>query len=308
MGILFNQLKLGSQFVFGQFMGCYIVCYGIYVSFWWLWVNLDGLDDDCGYGIQMLGLVIGLCFSGGLIVGVVYKVNLIVYCVMGDVVINGFSEKNGVKDVFVVVGNCSDVKIISMLIGDVFWSNKVVDGVYYVYNRGKFFFVVVGIFLIWINWWGVIFFVIMLQMVVVIGVKEGYLFMCCSICYDGFEVDFIVLMQCWNDNGCILLMFVMSGNVFVYVGGFSVVIVIIVGVVVLVWVISFGFSCNIILNRLKNVVLIYLFRDSNFGWGMIDVNYVVNNQLFGYLFLQLIKIYVDFDCQYCLVFGQNKVG
>ena len=272
-----NQPKLGSQFASGQSTGRYIARYGTYVSSWWPWANPDGPDDDCGHGTQMSGLATGPRSSGGSTVGAAYKANLIAYRATGDVVINGSSEKNGVKDALVAAGNRSDVKIISMSIGDVFWSNKVADGVYYAYNRGKLLFAAAGTSLTWTNWWGVIFPATMSQTVAVTGVKEGYPLTRCSTCHDGSEVDFIVPMQRRNDNGRTSLTLAMSGNVPAYVGGSSAATATTAGVAALVWATSPGSSRNTILNRLKNAASIYPSRDSNFGWGMIDANYAVNN-------------------------------
>ena len=164
-----------------------------------------------------------------------------------------------------------------MSIGDVFWSNKVADGVYYAYNRGKLLFAAAGTSLTWTNWWGVIFPATMSQTVAVTGVKEGYPLTRCSTCHDGSEVDFIVPMQRRNDNGRTSLTLAMSGNVPAYVGGSSAATATTAGVAALVWATSPGSSRNTILNRLKNAASIYPSRDSNFGWGMIDANYAVNN-------------------------------
>lgn len=79
---------------------------GIFNSFFWWWnIKFDGFNDKCGYGIQMVGLIVVLRGNGGSFVGVVYNCNLYFIRGIGDVVVNGFKEKIGVKNVFVKVGN-----------------------------------------------------------------------------------------------------------------------------------------------------------------------------------------------------------
>ncbi|MEL6832756.1 MAG: S8 family serine peptidase [Bacteroidota bacterium] len=272
-----NQPKLGSQFASGHSTGRYIARYGTHVSGFWWWASNDGPDDDCGHGTQMAGLATGPRTSGGSTVGAAYKANLISYRGTTDVIVNSSSEKNGVKDALVAAGNRSDVKIISMSIGDVFSSSKVADGVRYAYNRGKLIFAAAGTSLTWTSWWGVIFPANMSETVAVTGVKEGFPLQRCSNCHDGSQVDFIVPMQRRNNNSRTSLTLAMSGNVPAYVGGSSAATATTAGIAALVWATSPGSSRTTILNRLKNAASIYPGRDNNFGWGMIDANYAVNN-------------------------------
>lgn len=272
-----DQPKLGSQFASGQSTGRYIARYGTYVSSWWWWASPDGPDDDCGHGTQMAGLIAGPRASGGSTVGAAYKSNLISYRATGDVVINSSSEKNGVKDALVGAGNRSDVKVISMSIGDVFYSSKVADGVYYAYNRGKLIFAAAGTSLSWTSWWGVIFPANMSETVAVTGVKEGYPLERCNTCHDGSEVDFIVPMQRRNDSGRTSLTLAMSGNTPAYVGGSSAATATTAGMAAMVWATSPSSSRSTILNRLKNAASIYPSRNGNFGWGIIDAQYAVTH-------------------------------
>ena len=272
-----NQPKLGSAFTSGQSGGRYIARYGTYVSSWWWWADPDGPDDDCGHGTQMCGLATAPRASGGSTVGVAYKANLISYRGTGDVVINGSNEKEGVRDALIAAGNRSDVKIISMSIGDVFYSSTVADGVYYAYNRGKLIFAAAGTSLTWTSWWGVIFPANMAETVAVTGVKEGYPLERCSNCHQGAEVDFIVPMQRRNDSSRNSLTLAMSGNVPSYVGGSSAATATTAGIAALVWATQPSAGRGTILNRLKNAASIYPARDSAFGWGMIDAAAAVNN-------------------------------
>lgn len=272
-----NQAKLSSQFSSGQSTGRYIRRYGTYVSSWWWWASPDGPDDDCGHGTQMSGLATAPRTSGGSSVGVAYKANLIAYRATGDVVVNSSNEKNGVKDALVAAGKRSDVKIVSMSIGDVFWSSTVADGVYYAYNRGKLIFAAAGTSLSWTSWWGVIFPANMDQTVAVTGVKEGTPLVRCNICHDGDKVDFIVPMQRRNDNNRTSLSLTMSGNTPGYVGGSSAATATTAGVAALVWGTNPSQSRSQVLNRLKNAASIYPGRDNNFGWGIIDAAYAVTH-------------------------------
>lgn len=271
-----NQSKLGSEFASGQSTNRYIARYGTYVSSWWWWASPDGPDDDCGHGTQMAGLIAGPRSSGGSTVGAAYKANLISYRGTGDVVINSSNEKEGVRDALVAAGNRSDVKIISMSIGDVFYSSTVADGIFYAYNRGKLIFAAAGTSLSWTSWWGVIFPANMSQTVAVTGVKEGYPLERCNTCHDGAEVDFIVPMQRRNDNSRTSLTLAMSGNTPAYVGGSSAATATTAGIAAMVWATSPSSSRTTILNRLKNAASIYPSRDGNFGWGIIDAQQAVN--------------------------------
>lgn len=272
-----NQSKLGSQFSSGESTGRSISRYGTYVSSWWWWASPDGPDDDCGHGTQMAGLIAGPKSSGGSTVGVAYKSNLIAYRGTGDVVINGSSEKNGVKDALVAAGNRSDVKIISMSIGDVFSSSKVADGIYYAYNRGKLIFAAAGTSLSWTSWWGVIFPANMSQTVAVTGVKEGYPHTRCDVCHDGSQVDFIVPMQRSSDSGRTSLSLTMSGNTPNYVGGSSAATATTAGIAALVWATNTSQSRSQVMSRMKNAASIYPGRDGNFGWGIVDAQYAVTH-------------------------------
>ncbi len=272
-----TQPKLGTQFASGQSTNRSIFRFGTYVSSWWWWASPDGPNDDCGHGTQMAGLIAAPRASGGSSVGVAWKSDLIAYRATGDVVINSTNEKNGVRDALVAAGNRSDVKIISMSIGDVFYSSTVADGIFYAYNRGKLIFAAAGTSLSWTSWWGVIFPANMAETVAVTGVKEGYPLERCDVCHDGSEVDFIVPMQRRNDSGRTSLTLAMSGDVPAYVGGSSCATATTAGIAALVWATNPSQSRTQVLNRMKNAASIYPSRNGSFGWGMINAQYAVTN-------------------------------
>ncbi|PHN02984.1 S8 family peptidase [Flavilitoribacter nigricans] len=271
-----NQSKLGSAFNSGQSQGRTISRKGTYVSSWWWWASPDGPDDQCGHGTQMAGLIAAPRGSGGATVGVAYNCNLLAIRGTGDVVVNGGSEKDGVKDALVIAGKDSGVKIISMSIGDVFWSDTVADGIYYAYNRGKLIFAAAGTSLSWTSWYGVIFPANMAETVAVTGVRDGSSLSRCNTCHSGSEVDFVAVMQRSSDNSRTSLTLAPSGNTPAYVGGSSAATATTAGIAALVWATNPGQSRNQVLNRMKNASQFYPSRNSEFGWGLIDAAQAVN--------------------------------
>lgn len=272
-----DQNKLGSQFNSGQSSGRFIDRQGTYVSSWWPWASPDGPDDQCGHGTQMAGLLAAPRGSGGATVGVAYNANLLAIRATGDVVVNGSSEKKGVKNALIIAGGRSDVKVISMSLGDIFWSDTVADGVYYAYNHGKMIFAAAGTSTSFTNWWGVIFPAYMPETVAVTGVKDGATLQRCNVCHSGSEVDFVAVMQRASNNNRTALTLAMSGNQPSTVGGSSAATAITAGIAALVWSTNPGQTRNQVLNRLKNASQFYPSRDSEFGWGLIDAQQAVNN-------------------------------
>ena len=172
-GLAPNQAKLGSQFNSGYSQNRTVERYGTYQTGSWWWKKYDGPDDKCGHGTSMAGVATAPRSNDGSAVGVAYNANLVGIRGTSDVVVNGGNEKDGVTDALVYLGSRSDVKIISMSIGDVFNNSKVADGIRYAYGRGKLIFAAAGTSTTWTNWYGVIFPANMNETVAVTGVKEG---------------------------------------------------------------------------------------------------------------------------------------
>ena len=84
------------------------------------WKRYDGPDDQCGHGTAMSGVIASPRNTVGNAVGVAYNSNLISVRGTSDVIVNSGNEKDGVAEALVLLGNRSDVRIISMSIGDVF--------------------------------------------------------------------------------------------------------------------------------------------------------------------------------------------
>ena len=268
-GISPDQSNLNGNFASGYSTGRSRTKYGTYVSSWWWWADPDGPDDQCGHGTQMAGTISGPRTSTGSSIGVAYKCDLAAVRGTGDVVINGGSEKDGVTDALVLLGNRSDVKIISMSIGDVFSSGQVADGVRYAYGRGKMLIAAAGTSLTWTSWYGVIFPATMSETIAVTGIKDnGY--NRCNTCHDGSKVDFVVTMQRASDTDRTSLTQAMSGNQPAYVGGSSVATATTAGIAALIWATNPSQTRDQVLTRMKNASDFYPSRDGNFGWGKID--------------------------------------
>ncbi len=205
-----------------------------------------------------------------------YNCNLKAYRAMTDVVVNGSSEKAGVRDALYDIGNDGTVKIVSMSIGDVSYSSTVADGIYYAYNRGKLIFAAAGTSLSWTNWWGVIFPANMAETVAVTGIKDGTYYERCNTCHSGSAVDFVAVMQRNFDYSRTSLTLALSGNTPAYVGGSSAATATTAGIAALVWATNPSQSRSQVLQRLKNASQFYPSRSSEFGWGIIDAAVAVN--------------------------------
>ncbi|UII22091.1 S8 family serine peptidase [Fulvivirga ligni] len=274
-GISPNQNKLNGQFNSGYSSGRYVNKYGFYNDSWWPWdTNPDGPDDRCGHGTAMAGVIAAPRSNSGSSVGVAYNVNLVATRGTGDVVVNGGKEKTGVSNALVFLGNRSDVKIISMSIGDVFTNSKVADAVRYAYGKGKLIFAAAGTSTSFTNWYGVIFPATMSETVAITGVKEGS-YTRCDVCHSGSEVDFTVVMEKANNDRHGLSL-AMSGDQPSTVGGSSVATATAAGIAALVWSKHPTWSRDQVLNKLKQTADLYPNRNSNYGWGTLDALAAVN--------------------------------
>ncbi len=272
-GLSPNQDNLNGNFNSGFSSGRYVNKAGFYRSSWW-WSKPDGPNDKCGHGTAMAGVMAAPRSNDGSSVGVAYNANLIAVRGTGDVVINNGREKTGVSDALVYLGNRSDVKIISMSIGDVFYNSKVADAIRYAHGKGKLIFAAAGTSTSFTNWFGVIFPASMNETVAVTGIKEsGY--QRCNICHSGSKVDFTVVMERSGTNNHPLSL-AMSGNQPSTVGGSSVATATAAGIAALVWAKNPGMSRDQVLNKMKQTADLYPNRSSNYGWGTLDAAAAVN--------------------------------
>ncbi|MDA0882738.1 MAG: S8/S53 family peptidase, partial [Bacteroidetes bacterium] len=276
-GVNSGQANLNGSFASGQSTGRFCDKLGFHESCWWWWCSNDGVWDDCGHGTSMAGTIAGPRTSTGSTVGVAYNANLVSSRGTDDVVINGSREKDGVTDSFYYLGNRNDVKIISMSLGDVFWSSQVADGVYYAYNRGKLIFCAAGTSLSWTSWWGVIFPANMSQTTAVTGIRTGSPMQRCVECHSGSQVDFVVVMQDRNNTNRTAITLANSGNQPSYTGGSSIATATTAGIAALVWAENPSMSRSQVMNHMKAASSNYPSRDGQFGWGIVDAAAAVAN-------------------------------
>ncbi|MDG1779508.1 MAG: S8/S53 family peptidase [Flavobacteriales bacterium] len=276
-GVSSGQDKLNNEFSSGYSTGRYIDKVGFHESCWWWWCSNDGVYDDCGHGTSMAGTIAGPRTNEGSSVGVAYNANLVSCRGTDDVIINSSNEKDGVSDSYYYLGNRSDVKIISMSLGDVFYSGQVADAVNYANNQGKLIFCAAGTSLSWTSWWGVIFPANMSQTVAVTGVKTGLPMARCVECHSGSQVDFIVVMQDRNNTNRGPITLSDYGNTPNYTGGSSIATATTAGIAALVWAENPGLSKNQVTNILKENASYYPYRNGQFGWGIIDAAAAVDD-------------------------------
>lgn len=267
-GVSPDQPKLNGEFNSGESTGRFIQKFGTYVSSWWPWDAPDGPDDKCGHGTAMAGVISAPRSNTGSAVGVAYNCNMVVYRGTGDVLINGGSEKTGVSNALIAMGNRSDVKVISMSIGDIFSSSKVSDAIKYAYGKGKLIFCAAGTSTNFTNWVGVIFPAWMDETVAVTGIKEGSGYNRCDICHSGNKVDFTIVMERSSGNHPLTL--AMSGNQPSMVGGSSVATATAAGIAALIWARHPTWTRQQVLDKMKQSSSNYPSRNSEYGWGTPD--------------------------------------
>ncbi len=271
----FNQDNIGSQFTQGQSGGRSVQKVSTKYSGMWWWKSKDSPNDDCGHGTAMAGMATAPRGTDGNSVGVAYKANLLSIRGTGDVLVNSSNEKNGVRDGLKLAANRSDVKIISMSIGDVFYSGTVADGVYYAYNRGKLMLAAAGTSTSVTNWVGVVFPATMSQTTAITGVKDSNSLQRCSDCHSGSQVDFVLSME-KSSGGSTPITLATSSNQPKYTGGSSCATSMMAGIAACVWSTNPSMSRSSVISRLQNASQYYPSRSSQYGWGRVDAAAAVN--------------------------------
>lgn len=269
-GLSPNQDNLNSNFNSGASSNRTRQKTGFFVTGWWWWASIDGPDDDCGHGTSMAGLIAAPRSNDGSTVGAAYNSDLYSVRATDDVVINESREKDGVSDAYYFLGNRGDIKIISMSLGDVFYSSQVADAVRYANNRGKLIFCAAGTSTSFTSWYGVIFPATMSETVAVTGVKTGSPRQRCSICHDGSQVDFVIEMEDRSNSSRRAITLAMSGSAPQVTDGSSCATATMAGIAALVWAKNPSQSKSTVLNRLKQASDYYPNRNGSFGWGKID--------------------------------------
>lgn len=268
-GLSSDQVMLGSQFNSGASSNRSVQAFGTYQTGYWWWKRADGPNDQCGHGTAMSGVVASPRNTVGNAVGVAYNANLISVRGTSDVIVNSGNEKDGVADALVLLGRRSDVKIISMSIGDVFYNSKVADAIRYAANRGKLIFAAAGTSTTFTNWVGVIFPATMAETVAVTGVKEGNGYQRCDNCHSGSKVEFTVVMERAGSQTKPLTT-ARYGNEPSTVGGSSVATATASGIAALIWSANPSWSKDQVLNRMRETAALFPNRNSDYGFGNLN--------------------------------------
>jgi serine protease len=203
----------------------------------------------CTHGTSMCGLAAGPRNNAGATVGVAYNANLAFYRAANDVVLDGADEQTGVKNAMVALGDNSAVRVISMSMGTPFYSGTLEDGVNYAYGKQKLIFCAAGTSLWWTSWWGVIYPAKFDKCVAMTGVKEND--NTCTVCHDGSEVDFTIVMERNANADRSSLSYHATGNLPSYVGGSSTATAMGAGIAAMVWSAKPTLSRDAVLNILK---------------------------------------------------------
>jgi serine protease len=267
-----SQDNLGSQFASGNSTGRTITKLSTLYSGSLWWKTLDSPHDQCGHGTSMAGIAAAPWSNDGNALGVAYKANLLTIRAVEDVLINTTNERNGVRDALFVAGNTTGVKVISMSIGSPLSSSTVSDGIYYAYNKGKMIFAAAGTSFSWTTWYGVIFPAWMPECNAVTGVKDGTANTKCSVCHDGSEVDFTVVMERSADSDRNLIALALTANTPKYIGGSSCATATAAGVAALLWSKTPTATRAQIFTALRNSSQFYPTANSNLGWGKINAS------------------------------------
>jgi len=274
-GLADSQDNLGSNFNSGNSTGRTVQKYSTHYTGRWWWRKKESPNDRCGHGTSMAGLAGAPWSTDGNALGVAYRSNIIGIRAVEDVLISSSNEKNGVKDALRLAGNRSDIKIVSMSIGNIISSGTVRDGIYYAYNRGKLLLAAAGTSTSFTNWAGVIFPANMSQTTAVTGVKAQSSYQRCNPCHSGSKVDFTIQMQRSFDSDRNSLALATSSNQPKYISGSSAATATTAGIAALVWATNPGMSRSQVITRLKNASQNGNNRTSSYGWGNIDAEKAV---------------------------------
>ena len=275
-----NQDNLGSPYNFnsGYSQGRYIQKKSTLYHGWWWWRKKDAPHDQCGHGTATSGLATAPRGSDGNAVGVAYNSDLVVYRAVEDVIISTSNEREGVRDALIDAAQDANVRIISMSIGTPFWSSTVADGIYYADAYGKMIFAAAGTSTSWTSWYPVIFPANMSQTVAVTGAKEGSPLTKCTVCHDGSQVDFTLVMErSSNSDRTMLALSVDNTNTPTYFGGSSCATATVAGIAALVWSKNTSLNKYQVKSKLAQASSFYPYKDSNLGWGTIDAYQAVNS-------------------------------
>jgi len=227
-------------------------------------------DDKCGHGTAMAGVLAAPRAVNGNAVGIAYACDLVTVRAAADVLLDESREVKGVSDAFVLAGNRTDIRVVSMSLGRITSSSQMADAIRYAYNRGKLIFCAAGTSFGWsAGWFGVIFPATMNEVSAVTGVKED--FRRCDNCHAGAQTDFVVVME-KTSTGLHPITTAPSGTQPGTVGGSSVATAQTAGIATLVWAQYPNLTRDEVLERLVRSASYYPNRNGNFGWGAINAD------------------------------------
>jgi hypothetical protein len=234
----------------------------------------------CSHGNSMSAQAVGPRNNQGAATGVAYKSNL--YFIRGceDVVLDLSSERTGVKNACVRLGNNRNVKIISMSIGTPFSSSVLKDGVDYAYGKGKLILAAAGTSLDWTTWYGVIYPAAYSSCVAVTGVNDNGA--TCASCHDGSQVMYTVVMERAANSNRNSLSLLPSGTTPNYIGGSSSATATAAGIAALVWSAKPRMSRAQVMNCLTSTAQFYPTRTSSKGYGNLNAQAAVNFAISNY--------------------------
>jgi serine protease len=241
-GISSTQPLLGSQFTNGLSAGNRTVTTDYTIG--------SSAYTTCKHGTSMSGLAVGPRNDQNATTGVAYQSSLHFIHACDDVVLDGSSEKTGVKNACVRMGDMADLQIISMSVGSPFASSVLKDGVTYAYNKGKMIFAAAGTSFGWTSWWGVVYPAAYSQCYAITGVNEGG--STCSDCHDGSQVKFTIPMQRSGNNSRTSLSYTLNNTTPTYIGGSSAATATMAGIAALVWSVKTTLTRQQVYDILRN--------------------------------------------------------
>lgn len=229
--------------------------------------------STCTHGTSMSGLAVGPRNNMNASTGVAYKASLHFIRGCEDVVLDKSSERTGVKNALVQMGDNSTIKIISMSIGTPFYSSVLEDGCIYAYNKGKMIFAAAGTSFSWTSWWGVVYPAAFSQCNAITGIDESG--NTCTTCHDGSQVDFTVTMERNANDERTSLSLAQSGTTPTYIGGSSCSTAMAAGIAALVWSARPSLTREQVFTCLKNTAANYPNPNSDHGWGKLNASAAV---------------------------------
>ena len=271
-GISLEQTQFTSQFRSSNGQVKQIERFGVFVDSPWFWSRkTDGVDDKCGHGSTMAGILAGPRNGSNSPVGVAYDANLISYRAVKNVLIDTYHERRGVSRAFRELADRDEVKIISMSLGWIYSIGSIRDAIRYAHSKGKLIFVAGGTSTAVTNFVGVTFPATMDETIAVTGVTDNASSLReCNTCHKGRKIDFAMVMQRDRQPDRTIPVISSVDGQSGYVGGSSAANAMAAGIAALVWSKYPNWTRSQIVQRLQESSTLYPNRNADFGFGLID--------------------------------------